>query len=253
MDDEPNNRSMQTEHAGKQVSCFETTHWSAVLMAAGQASSDADRAFAELCHAYWMPLYAYVRHRVDDAHRAEDLTQTFFAKLLEKGYLRSVDPSKGRFRAFLLTAMKRMMANEWDKQTALKRGGGSNPLSLDFDSANRQFEKLECQTLSAEQVFLQNWVRTLLDRVFERLQQEFEVAGKSHDFSHLQSFITADDHPTRISDVAKRLGMKPGAARVAIHRLRRRYRQVLREQVSETVNTPDEIDDEMRSLFAAFD
>ena len=124
MDTDPEDPLDPTGQSAKQVSCFETTHWSAVLMAAGQSSADADRALADLCQAYWMPLYAYVRHRVNDAHRAEDLTQTFLEKLLEKDYLRSVDPAKGRFRAFLLTAMKRLMANEWDKQTALKRGGG---------------------------------------------------------------------------------------------------------------------------------
>lgn len=253
MDNEPKRRLNQSSFSKSQASCFETTHWSAVLLAAEQDSSKAEQALAELCQAYWMPIYAYVRCHIGDAHQAQDLTQTFFAKLLEKDYLRSVDPAKGRFRAFLLTAMKRLMANEWDKESALKRGGGKVPLSLDFEAAAVRFGASNRTSHSAEQVFLQNWVRTLLDRVFDQLEWEFDSAGKSDEFSHLKSFVTVGNDAGRISEVSQKLGISAGAARVAVHRLRRRYRQVLRDHVAATVDDPTEIDDEIRSLFAAFD
>ncbi|WP_220498335.1 RNA polymerase sigma factor [Rhodopirellula sp. JC639] len=234
------------------TSCFETTHWSVVLLAAGRKSTEGEQALAALCQAYWMPLYAYARCRIGDSHRAQDLTQTFFAKLLEKDYLLAADPAKGRFRAFLLTAMKRLMANEWDKRSALKRGGGMVPLSLDFDIADCRFLESSNDSLTAEQIFMRGWVRTLLDRVFEQLRQEFEMAGKAQEFSHLKVFITATDAAVPTSTVAERLGISVGAVRVAVHRLRRRYRQVLREQVAATVDDPEDIDDEIRSLFSAF-
>ncbi len=222
-------------------------------MAAGRSSVEADQAMAELCQAYWMPLYTYVRCHLDDPSQAEDLTQTFFAKLLEKDYLRSVDPAKGRFRAFLLTAMKRLMANERDKLCALRRGGGNAPLSLDFEAANLHFGIFGRDTFSAEQMFMQDWVRTLLDRVFDQLQREFDAAGKADEFSHLRAFIAMGDVQVRVSEVAETLGITAGAARVAVHRLRRRYRQILRGQVAETVDDPAEIENEIRSLFAAFE
>jgi RNA polymerase sigma-70 factor (ECF subfamily) len=253
MEPKPDQPSNQIDSSLKRASCFETTHWSAVLLAASETSPEADQALAELCRTYWMPLYAYVRCRVGDAYQAEDLTQTFFAKLLEKDYLGSVDPAKGRFRAFLLTAMNRLMANDWDRSSALKRGGGNVPLSLDFNAANLHFEGLNRRTLSAEQVFLQDWVRTLLARVFERLQQEFDSAGKANEFLEFKVFITLGADAPKVSEVAERLGISAGAARVAVHRLRRRYQQILREQVAETVTDPADIEDEIRSLFAAFE
>jgi RNA polymerase sigma-70 factor (ECF subfamily) len=253
MDVEPNPPTNQTSSSKQRDSFFETTHWSAVLMAAEPSSPEADRALAELCQTYWMPLYAYVRCRVGDASHAQDLTQTFFAKLLEKDYLRLVDPAKGRFRAFLLTAINRLIANDWDRRTALKRGGGHVHLSLDFEAADVHFGRLDRRALTAEQVFLQDWVRALLDRVFERLKHEFEAAGKAEEFSHFKGFITLGEEETRVSEVAEKMGITAGAARVAIHRLRRRYRQILHQQVAETVMDLSEIDDEIRSLFAAFE
>lgn len=234
-------------------SAFETTHWSTVLLAAGESSDASREALADLCQAYWLPLYAYVRCHVDDVHRAEDLTQTFFARLLEKEYLRSVNPSKGRFRAFLLTAMKRLMANEWDHQTALKRGGGTSLLCLDFEAADRRYRALAGGALSADKLFIQDWVRTLLHRVFARLEDDYTRAGKRTEFQLLRPFISAADAESRTPDLGRELGRSAGAVRVAIHRLRRHYRKILREEVLQTVQYPNEVDDEIRSLFAAFD
>ncbi|KAA5539175.1 sigma-70 family RNA polymerase sigma factor [Roseiconus nitratireducens] len=231
---------------------FETTHWSAVLLAAKESSAESRQALAELCQAYWLPLYAYVRCRVGDAHRAEDLVQTFFAQLLEKDFLRSVDPDKGRFRAFLLTAMKRSMANQWDRQTALKRGGGTSPLSLDFEVADRHYRATRDRSLRPDHLYLQNWVRTLLERVFERLGTEYEAAGKGEQFRCLKPFIVGDDDRWSRTEVAEQLQCSGGAVRVAVHRLRRRYRQVLREEVAQTVQSPEDVEDEIRSLFQAF-
>jgi RNA polymerase sigma-70 factor (ECF subfamily) len=149
--------------------------------------------------------------------------------------------------------MKRLMANEWDQQTALKRGGGKIPISLDFESADRHYRSLAGSSVGADKLFMQDWVRTLLDRVFQRLESEYESAGKCREFQRLKSFITAGELQSSMSEVAKELGSSAGAVRVAVHRLRRRYRKFLREEVLQTVQNPDEVEDEIRSLFAAFD
>ena len=162
----------------QQSNGFDTTHWSIVLQA-GRSSSDSEQAFAELCQAYWLPLYSFARRRVHDPDKAQDLIQGFFAKLLEKNYLRTADPERGRFRAFLLTALKGYMANEWDKERAQKRGGGVTALSLDFEQGERQFNFEPSDSLTPEQVFMRDWVRTLLDHVLNKLQREFDSAGKA--------------------------------------------------------------------------
>ena len=231
---------------------FETTHWSMVLKASERSSDESEQALAELCQAYWLPIYAYIRRRVDDPNQAQDLTQTFFFKLLEKNYLQTADPAKGRFRAFMLTAAKRLVANQWDRDVALKRGGGVTLLRLDFDDAERDFQSQSCVLNTPEQLFLQDWARSLLDRVFEQIQSEFTAADKAQEFSQLKPFITIGDEPEQMADLAQKLGISVGAARVAVHRLRRRYRQVLRAEVAKTVRGADEVDDEIRSLFAAF-
>jgi RNA polymerase sigma-70 factor (ECF subfamily) len=255
MSDRPDEHNHRAERADgeKQPHGFETTHWSIVLQAGDRLSSDSQQAFAKLCQAYWLPLYAYVRRRVRDQHKAEDLTQAFFARVLEKDYLHAADPTRGRFRAFLLTALKRFMANEWDKEVAQKRGGGKSPLSLDFEEGERHYRLEPSETLTPDQIFLRNWVRTLLDKVFDQLRCEFEADGKAHQFTELKAFITPCRDEVKIAEVAAQLGLTVGAVRVAAHRLRKRYRKILREEITHTVANAEEAEDEIRSLFTAFD
>lgn len=231
---------------------FQTTQWSIVLHAGCRSTIESQQAMAQLCQTYWWPLYAYVRRRVGDQHRAQDLTQAFFTKLLEKDYLADASPLRGRFRAFLLTALKRFMANEWDKQSAQKRGGGKPSLSLDFHQGERQYSRELADTMTADQLFLRNWARTLLDRVLQQLRSEFESQGKGMQFDQLEAFITPLKDRVDTVDIAQRMGISENAVRVAAHRLRQRYRRVLREEISQTVSSPDEIEEEIHSLFQAF-
>ena len=248
-DESKKNEALQLAHPSDG---FDTTHWSIVLQAA-RSSSESEKAMAELCQAYWLPLYAYARRRVHDPHKAQDLIQGFFAKLLEKNYLKTADPALGRFRAFLLTALKAFMANEWDKEHAQKRGGGKVALSLDFEEGERHFHFEPSDSLTPEQVFTRNWVRTLLDHVLNQLRCEFETAGKADEFAQLQAFITPCSDEIKIAAVAERLGMSDGAVRVAVHRLRKRYRKVLREEIAKTIADVDDVEDEIRGLFMTFE
>jgi RNA polymerase sigma-70 factor (ECF subfamily) len=223
------------------------------MLAAHRSSAESEQAMSSLCHAYYLPIYAYARRRLGDPEQAQDVTQTFFAVLLEKNYLKTVDRSKGRFRAFLLTALKRLMANEWDMQTALKRGGGKTGVSIDFGRSEKMFGDERSAALTAEQHFDRAWVRTLLEYVLEQLRVEFETAGKADQFDGLREFITPGGDPAAMTEVAARLELSESTARVAVHRLRKRFRQELREQVAQTVADPAEIEDEIRELFAAFE
>lgn len=237
----------------KSESAFETTQWSVVLAAAHRSSAESHEAMSRLCQAYYLPLYAFARSRVGDPEQARDLIQTFFAALLEKDFLRPVDRNKGRFRAFMLTALKRLMANEWDKHSAKKRGGDRSVVSIDFGRAERLFRDERSTALTAEQHFDRAWVRSLLDHVFEQLRSEFERDDKAEQFQMLREFITPGGNPAAMAEVSVRLMLSEGAARVAVHRLRKRFRQVLREQVAQTVADLAEVEDEIRSLFTAFD
>ena len=230
---------------------FATTHWSVVLAAGHRSSSNSDQALAELCRTYWYPLYAYVRRRVEDAHEAQDLTQEFFARLLEKEYLKDVDPERGKFRSFLLAAMRHFLSKERDRARAQKRGGGRAPISLDFQAAEDRYRLEPADALTPERLYQRRWALTLLDQVVARLQQELAAAGKPALFERLKVFLTSKQDSPPYRRVADQLGMTEGAVRVAVHRLRRRYRELLKEQIAQTVGSPEEVDDELRELFAA--
>jgi RNA polymerase sigma-70 factor (ECF subfamily) len=203
-----------------------------------------------LCEAYWYPLYAYVRRRVSDANDAHDLTQAFFAELLAKNYVGSAKAERGRFRAFLLTSLKHFLSKEWDKAKAQKRGGGKAPIPLDFESADSQYRiEPEC-TLTAEQIYDREWALALLARIVQRLEQESFDAGKAQQFLELKSFLIGEQAGVTYSEVARKLGTTEPALKMAIHRLRRRYRELLREEIAETVSGPDQIEDEIHNLFA---
>lgn len=230
---------------------FASTHWSIVLAAGHRSSPGSRDALATLCRAYWFPLYAYARRRTRDVHEAQDLTQAFFVALLEKDSLASVHPDRGRFRAFLITAFKNFMANEWEKAHAQKRGGGVAPIPLDFDAGESRFSREPTDELTPERLFERDWVLSLLDRVLDRLRDEFERGGKLDQFERLKVFITPQSTASSHAEVARELGMTEGAVAVAAHRLRRRYRDLLRAEIAQTVASPDEVDDEIRNLFEA--
>ena len=230
---------------------FASTRWSLVIAAGRRSSPEAAGALESLCRTYWFPLYAYVRRRVPDRHEAQDLTQEFFSRLLELNHFAVADPERGRFRAFLLTALKHFLTNEWEKSRALKRGGGRAPLSLDFDSGESRLSLEPANDQTPERLFDRQWAITLLDQVLIRLQTERDAAGKGRQFETLKQFLTGGREEASYANVAAELGMSAGAVKVAAHRLRQRYRELLRAEVAQTVAAPEEVDDEIRRLFEA--
>lgn len=228
---------------------FAPTRWTMVLAAVeGGSSSKAEKALAELCRAYRFPLYAYIRRRGHASNSAEDLTQEFFLQLLEKNWLEGVDREKGKFRAFLLAAMKNFLANQHDRRTAKKRGGGQVILSLDSMAADSRYRLEPAEQLTPERLFERQWALTMLDMVLNRLQAEMHADGKAALFDRLKSFLTAGRSSGGYADTARSLGMTEGAVKVAVHRLRRRYRRLLRDEIAQTVASPDEVDEEIRYL-----
>jgi DNA-directed RNA polymerase specialized sigma24 family protein len=225
---------------------FATTRWSLVLHAGGSSPSLAHEALTALCRTYWPPLYAYVRRRGHAVHDAQDLTQAFFARLLEQGWIERADPGKGRFRTFLLTALQRFLADEWDRARALKRGGAQPPVSL--DALENDYQAFASTALSADRLYDRQWALALLDRTLSRLETEFARAGRAAEFAALKPFLTADRESLRYADAARAAGLTEGAARVAVHRLRRRYRELFRDEIAQTVDTPAEIEAELRHL-----
>lgn len=234
-----------------QPSEFASTHWSLVLAAGDRGTADSDRALEKLCRAYWPPLYAYVRRRVTDVHEAQDLTQAFFERLLEKHYLADADPERGRFRAFLLTAFKHFLSKEWDKAKAQKRGGGRVPLPLDFAFGESYVSIDPADQLTPAQIYEQQWAVALLDRVMQRLQREMERQGRGAAFHCLKDFIIAQSESSYATAAAE-IGVSEPAARMAASNLRRRYRTLLRDEIAQTVTRPEDIDDEIRQLFSTF-
>ncbi len=223
-----------------------------MLAAGGDGSTRAGRALEELCATYWFPLYAYVRRRGHTKEDAEDLTQAFFARFLEKNYLDGLDAERGRFRAFLLASLKHFLANEWDKSRRIKRGGHATHLSLDWKTADTQFQVVSRTEASPDKAFDREWAMALLAKVIERLAAEHAAAGTGAQFEALKIFLTAPKGEKPHAGIAAALGMDEGAVRVAAHRLRKRYRQLLRDEIAHTLADPAMVDDEMRALFGAF-
>lgn len=230
---------------------FATTRWTVVLAAGQRSTPQAERALDELCRAYWFPLYAYVRRRGHSREDAEDLTQAFFAKLLEKNYLERLSAERGRFRAFLLAALKHFLGHEWDRVRCAKRGGGLTQLSIDWSNADTHFQ-LATPEPSPDRAFDREWAVALLELVLFRLQQECAAAGSGALFKRLRPILMHGKGAVPLADVASALGISEGAVRVAAHRLRRRYRELLRDEVAQTIADPQLLEDEMQSLFRAF-
>jgi RNA polymerase sigma factor (sigma-70 family) len=236
---------------------FATTRWSIVLAAGGDRSAAAGTAardaLAVLCETYWYPLYAYVRRCGHVPEEARDLTQSFFVRLLDKNTVAAADPSRGRFRSFLLTALKNFLASEWSRASAEKRGGGRPilRLSADFDSAERQYAREPADTLTPERLYERRWALTLLDTVLAGLQEQYAAAGRAPLFDRLKPYLTGGAQAPPHAQTAADLGLTEGAVQVAVHRIRRRYRDLLRAHIAATVESPEQVDEEIRDLFRA--
>jgi len=232
---------------------FAATRWTLVVAAAQKDdAAPAMRALTELCRSYWPPLYAYVRRQGYDQHTAEDFTQEFFSRLLAKNYLADADRSKGKFRSFLLASLKHFLSNERERAHAQKRGGGEIAVSLDALSPEVRDRLEPVDNLSPEKAFDRQWAFTVLEQALKRLRIEFTAGGRENIFESLKQFLTGDMRPESYAGAGAKCGMSEGALKVAVHRMRRRYRDLLREEVAQTVATPEEIDAEIRHLFAAF-
>src|SRR5262245_13202516 len=230
---------------------FATTRWSLVAAAGQRPSPESQEALATLCRVYWYPLYAYARRRLASVDDAQELTQEFFAQLLEKDYLQAADPARGKFRSFLLTDFKHFLAKERDRTNAQKRGGGRQFLPLDFPTGERRYGLEPADNTTPDTIFERRWALTLLEQTLVRLRQEFVNAGKQKLFEALKGALTGEDTLGPYARVAEELGLSEQAVKVAVHRLRRRYQELLRAEIAQTVATTDEIDDELRDLFEA--
>ena len=230
---------------------FATTHWSVVLQAGQPGAPGYQQALETLCRGYWFPLYAYLRRHGYDSHQAEDYTQAFFCRVLEKQVLRLADSKRGRFRSFLLATLKNFLADEHDRARAQKRGGSRKLLSIDFNEAENQYALEPADRLSPEKLFDKSWALTVLERTMACLKTELAGKNKKELFDHLKIYLTAEKGSIPYRDTAAELNMTEAAVRTAVHRLRRHYRKSLRDEIAQTVTTEDQIDEEIDDLFAA--
>ncbi|MCI0656875.1 MAG: sigma-70 family RNA polymerase sigma factor [Acidobacteria bacterium] len=228
---------------------FGTTQWSLVIAAADPGDPLALEALTALCRAYWQPIYVYLRRRGTDREEALDLTQGFFAKLLEKNYLADARRERGRFRTFLLTALNHYVANEWDRERAQKRGGGTPPISIDAPQAETMYHREPSHDDTPERLFDRRWARTLLDVGLKRLREETARREEVQRFERLLPLMSGEGEEG-YRDLAAELGVGESAIRVAVHRMRRRFRAILRDEVARTVGNRSSVDDELRHLFA---
>jgi RNA polymerase sigma-70 factor (ECF subfamily) len=248
--DQPRHELGETEFSEAKNRPFTNTHWSVVAQAAGD-SQQARAALETLCRKYWYPIYAFIRRRGSNHHEAEDLTQAFFAQLLGKELIGKVDRNRGKFRTFLLTALNNFLANDWDKQMALKRGGGRQIISLDETVADGRYREEPSTALTPEQLFERRWALSLLEQVLVRLKQEYLDAGKTVIFAKLEPGLTGALAPDWFPQCARELKMSENALRVALHRMRRRFGELVREEIAHTAAGEAEVDDELRHLYAA--
>jgi RNA polymerase sigma-70 factor (ECF subfamily) len=231
---------------------FATTRWSVVIAAAADTSSSgADAALATLCETYWFPLYAYLRGHGHDAEDAQDLTQAFFARLLEKHAISQADPARGRFRSFLLASLKHFAANERERSRAEKRGGGIPAISLAVAYAEDRYQLEASSNETPDRIFDRRWASTLLARALSRLEADTSEGDRRQLFEALRIYLTGDQPELTYAETAARLGMSEGAVKVAVHRLRRKFRDLVRDEIAQTVAAPEDIDDELRHLWSA--
>jgi len=220
-----------------------------MVVSAGRGDTRAHQAMERLCESYWQPLYSYVRRRGSSPEDAQDMTQEFFARLLGSNRVSRADQQKGKFRSFLLTSMKNFLSDEWDKAHAQKRGGGVQPCSLQFDDGERTYVLEPVNNVTPEQVFERRWALTLLDNVLVRLREEHIAEGREEQFDMLNPCLVGDRDAQPYMQLADQLGITEGGVKSAVHRLRKRYRELLRKEIANTVATPEEIDEELGYLF----
>jgi len=233
---------------GTRAAVFDTTHWSEVLQAGGQSCPAATEALERLCHAYWYPLYVHVRRLGWGAEDAQDLTQQFFARLLERNYLELADRERGRFRTFLLTSLKHFLADEWEKLRTQKRGGGQTVISWDGVDPEERYRHEPTENLTPDRIYEKRWAGILLDGVLNQLRAEYELVGRVTEFDQLKSFVWGDGNPGSYAEAAARMNVEAGTLKVAVHRLRKRFREQLRLEVLKTVSSPAEVDAELGHL-----
>lgn len=227
---------------------FRTTHWSVVLDAAHPDTSHRQTALTALCQTYWYPLYAFVRRQGRNPHEAEDLTQDFFARLIEKNGLASVRPENGRFRSFLLASLKNFLANDWDRNRTAKRGGPHAIVSWEDQSAEERYLREPSHDATPEKLFEQSWALTVIESVLAQLRKEYTDAGKDQLFEAIHSYLEEDGAQT-YAEMAATLNMTEGAVKMAVLRLRENFRRRLRSAIAQTVGNAGEIDEELRHLF----
>jgi RNA polymerase sigma-70 factor (ECF subfamily) len=232
---------------------YSTTQWSLVVAAGDSQNPDAREALESLCRVYWYPVYAQIRKRGQDPEAAKDLTQGFFAELLEKRSLRLADPNRGRFRSFLKSSVDHFLSHERHRAAALKRGGARSIVSLDFDGAEAQYRLEPVRDQKPDKLFERRWARAMLSCVLERLGEEARAAGDAYRFQRLASFLTGRTPGLGYREVAAELEMTEAAVKVAVHRMRHRYGELLRAEVARTVNDAAGVDAEIRYLFLALD
>jgi RNA polymerase sigma-70 factor (ECF subfamily) len=244
--------SDQSSHAGSTGAArFHTTRWSIVRAAGQRSSPDAAAALATLCGVYWYPLYAYVRRKGHSPDDAQDLTQSFFARLLEKNVAGKADCSRGKFRSFLLASLDHFLANEWRRGAAYMRGGGRFAVSLDFADGETRYRLELTHELTAERIYQRRWALTLLEGTLTKLRDEFAEGGKLDVFEHLKPYLGGNENTVPYRQIAEALDKTEGAIKVAVHRLRERCRELLRSEIAQTVSSPEEVDEELRDLFEA--
>ena len=240
--------SLRQTHAAP--ASFATTHWSVVLSAADNHSPAAREALEKLCRSYWRPLYSYVRSRGLTPDDAQDLTQEFFWRLLDKNYLSQVDPRKGKFRSFLLVAVNHFLSNERDKARAVKRGGRVTFLPLEMDTTEEYLRTAPSQTTSPERLYEQSWSLALLERALAQLRQEAQAAGRDRQFAELKILLTGERPSLSYAELAGKLETTEAALKMAVQRLRRRFAELVREEIAQTVSSAEEVEEEIRHLFA---
>ena len=231
-------------------SIFATTHWSVVLEAGQEDSPKASEAMAHLCRTYWYPLYAYIRRKGYNPADAQDLTQEFFTRLLQKNYPAQADRAKGKFRSFLLLTLNHFLADEHARATAQKRGGGQTLVSLDQESPEERYRLEPADMLSPEKVFERRWAQTILDQALLRLRAEFAQQGKAEIYEVLKAFEPGEQSSLSYAEAAARLRVSESAIKSMIHRIRQRHRELVREEIAHTVSTAAEVDEELRHLIA---
>lgn len=232
---------------------FAPTSWTDVMAAQRGGSREAEAALEKLCLTYWYPLYSYLRRKGFDAHKAQDLNQEFFYRLLKENYLGAVDRKRGKFRSFLLAALNHFVSNQRDYERAAKRGGGQTLISLDDTDAENRFKLEPASSLSPEKIFEKNWFLTLFAQALARLSEEQKAAGKLEVFDQLKQFVVEDAESGDYNNAATKVNMTANAVAVTVHRLRERYKKLVHEEVVRTVADPSEIEDELRRFFSVLD